>query len=332
MALAATLVLGALLPGSPSHGQSGPQAGAEGAASSTRAAATVRGSLTPSASAKRGRAAAQTVGCLMGPLRVADLGAPTAGIVEKMTVDVGDAVSSGQVLVMLRSDVESAGERAARTRLSVDADLRASEVKLDLARLRGTRAAQLLAEGFISPQAAEQAQAELRVAEQQLEQSRGQREVMAGDLGVVRAQVDQRTVRAPFSGTVVERFREVGERVEDRPLLRLAQLNPLRVDLIVPAPRFGQYRVGDSVKVYPEIAGVGPVEAKVTHLDVVIDAASNTFRVRLSLPNPGRKLPAGARCSLEAPGAEAAEAGALPMRGAMPPAAPPALTPVRSRL
>ena len=332
MVLAAMLVLGVLLLGSPSHAQPAPQAAAEGAASSPRATATVRGSLAPPPAPPKRARAAQTVGCLMGPLRVADLGAPTAGIVDKLSVDVGDTVSSGQVLATLRSEVESAGERAARTRLSLEADLRASQVKLDLARLRATRAAQLLTEGFISPQAAEQAQAELRVAEQQLAQSLGQREVLAGDLGVVRAQVEQRTVRAPFGGTVVERFREVGERVEDRPLLRLAQLDPLRVDLIVPAPRFGQYRVGDSVQVHPEIAGVGPVQAKVTHVDVVIDAASNTFRVRLSLPNPGRKLPAGARCSLEAPGAETPEAGALPMRGSLPAAAPPALTPVQSRL
>jgi hypothetical protein len=39
----------------------------------------------------------------------------------------------------------------------------------------------------------------------------------------------------------------------------------------------------------------------VTHVDQLIDAASNTYRVRLSLPNPGHRLPAGARCALDGP-------------------------------
>ena len=119
------------------------------------------------------------------------------------------------------------------------------------------------------------------------------------DLNVVRAQVDQRTVRAPFDGVITERFRHPGERVEDRPVLRLATLNPLRVDLVVPAARFGQFKLGDRIAVQPELPGVVASNAEVTHVDRVIDAASNTYRVRLSLANPGNKLPAGARCSVD---------------------------------
>jgi len=35
--------------------------------------------------------------------------------------------------------------------------------------------------------------------------------------------------------------------------------------------------------------------------DKVLDAASNTFRVRLSLPNPDNRLPAGLRCKADLP-------------------------------
>jgi multidrug efflux pump subunit AcrA (membrane-fusion protein) len=34
-------------------------------------------------------------------------------------------------------------------------------------------------------------------------------------------------------------------------------------------------------------------------VDRVIDAATNTFRVRLELPNPGGVLPAGLRCKVD---------------------------------
>ena len=57
------------------------------------------------------------------------------------------------------------------------------------------------------------------------------------------------------------------------------------------------------MSVLPELAGVSAVSARVTHVDRVIDVASNTFRVRLSLPNPGQALPAGARCKVQLPSA-----------------------------
>ena len=295
----------------------------------------MQGTLVPPGQARQAPAkpAAPTIGCLISPNRIADIGSPVTGIVERITVDVGDSVRQGQTLVTLRSEVESAGERAAHARWSVDAEVRASEASLELARQRYQRARDLQAQGFFSPQAVEQALTEMRLAEQKLKHSTSQREVLATDLEVVRAQVNQRMVRAPFSGTIVERFRQPGERVEDRPLLRLASLDPLRVDLLVPASRFGQYTVGGRLQLQPELAGVKPVTAEVTHVDRVIDGASNTFRVRLSLPNPQQRLPAGARCTVDDGAMVAAAAAApLPPARAAPvvaptSAAPPAVSP-----
>ena len=261
-------------------------------------AATVQGSLTPP-SARVAKASAATLGCLIGPMRVADIGSPVTGIVGQINVDIGDSVRQGQPLVVLRSEVEAAGEKSAKTRWGIDADIRSAQASLMLANQRFTRATGLLSEGFVSPQAVEQARAEQEVAVQRVAQSKGQRDVLATDLNVVRAQVEQRTVRAPFDGVITERFRHPGERVEDRPVLRLATLNPLRVDLVVPAARFGQFKLHDLIAVQPELPGVAAANAAVTHVDRVIDAASNTYRVRLSLANPGNKLPAGARCSVD---------------------------------
>ena len=271
---------------------------APAAASKANTVATVQGSLTPPA-ARLSKVPAATLGCLIGPQRVADIGSPVTGIVAQINVDIGDSVRQGQPLVVLRSEVEAAGERSAKTRWGIDADIRSAQASLQLANQRYTRANDLLGEGFVSPQAVEQARAEQEVAVQRVAQSKGQREVLATDLNVVRAQVDQRTVRAPFDGVITERFRHPGERVEDRPVLRLATLNPLRVDLVVPAARFGQFKLGDRIAVQPELPGVLASNAEVTHVDRVIDAASNTYRVRLSLANPGNKLPAGARCSVD---------------------------------
>lgn len=295
------------------HGLGASQAQAQGDAAPAKAPTTlIQGTLSAPSRSSPPRAAAPTVGCLISPNRVAEIGSPVTGVIEEVTVDVGDTVREGQRLVALRSEVESAGERAARARWSMEAEVRAAEASLALASQRHTRSRELLEQGFISPLAVEQTHTELRLAEQKLMQSRSQRNVLATDLEVVRAQLNQRVVRAPFAGTIVERYRQPGERVEDRPLLRLVSLDPLRVDLLVPATRFGQYAVGDQLQLQPELAGVKPVAAKVTHVDRVIDAASNTFRVRLSLPNPQQRLPAGARCTLveaPAPGKPAGESG-----------------------
>lgn len=280
-----------------SHAQA-PAPGGAAPAPAKAPATVIQGTLQAPGRSAPPRAMAPTVGCLISPNRVADIGSPVTGVIEEVAVDVGDMVREGQRLVALRSEVENAGERAARARWSIEAEVRAAEASLELAQQRHARSRELLEQGFISPLAVEQSHTELRLAEQKLVQSRSQREVLATDLEVVRAQVNQRVVRAPFAGTIVERYRQPGERVEDRPLLRLVSLDPLRVDLLVPATRFGQYAVGDRLALQPELAGVKPVAAQVTHVDRVIDAASNTFRVRLSLPNPQQRLPAGARCSL----------------------------------
>jgi cobalt-zinc-cadmium efflux system membrane fusion protein len=291
-ALAAGLLataLGALLLGTP------PAQGQTPAAAPV--APGVQGSLQPAA--RQARAGTAAVGCLIVPARTADLGTPMAGVVERLAVDVGDPVRAGQVVATLRSDVESAAERAARQRLSMDTDVRIAETNLELAEDRLARARQLHGEGFISSQGVEQAESERRIAQQRLEQARGQRSLAARDLEVVRAQVGMRTLTAPFDGVVAERYRQVGERVEDRPLLRLVSLDPLRVDLVVPATRWGRYAAGDRVRLVPDLPAAQAVTGQVTHVDRVIDAASNTFRVRLSLPNPEMRLPAGARCALE---------------------------------
>ena len=90
-----------------------------------------------------------------------------------------------------------------------------------------------------------------------------------------------------------------GERVEEKPLLRVAVIDPLRVELMVPTALYGQVRQGDQLRIQPELPGSAAVMATVRHVDRVFDAASNSFRVRLSLPNPNYRLPAGLRCRTE---------------------------------
>ena len=265
--------------------------------------------------AQTARPVKQPVACLIGPERVADIGSPVVGVVSAVNVDSGDEVRTGQALVVLQSDVESANVHAATARSSIDADVHAAEANLELARQRFERAKELQDQGFVSSQATDQARAEHDVASQKLELARGQKQVSLRELGIVKAQLGQRTVRSPFNGVVTDRFINAGERVEEKPMLRLAMLNPLRVELVLPASRYGTVTLHDRVNVIPDLPGAAAAIARVTHVDKVIDAASNTFRVRLNLPNPGNKLPAGARCRVDlAPAVAATPTAANPAK------------------
>lgn len=232
---------------------------------------------------------------------MAEVGSQVVGVVERIHIERGDRVGAGQALLQLRADVERAAAGAAQTRARVDADVLAATANLELAEQKVKRAESLVAQGFVSAQATEQARGEAEVAHQKLRQVRAQQSISHEERRVAEAQLALRTVRSPFSGVVVERYVNVGERVEERPLLRVAVINPLRVELMVPTAMYGALSVGDQVSIRPELPGAAAVIATVRHVDQVLDAASNSFRVRLSLPNPQLKLPAGLRCKADLP-------------------------------
>ena len=245
--------------------------------------------------------AARPLGCLIEPDRIAEVGTQVVGLVETIAVERGDVVAAGQALINLRADVERANAAAADTRSRIDADVLAARAGLDLAQQKVRRAEVLVAQNFVSDQAVEQARGEAEVARQKLAQVRGQQRIWSQEHRVAEAQLALRTVRSPFAGVVVERYVNPGERVEDRPLLRVAVVDPLRVELMVPTAQYGSLRAGDTVTIRPELPGVQPVVATVRHVDRVLDAASNSFRVRLTLPNPKNRLPAGLRCKADLP-------------------------------
>ena len=95
-------------------------------------------------------------------------------------------------------------------------------------------------------------------------------------------------------------------------MMRVAVIDPLRVELMVPTALYGTLSPGDKVSDPSRTARRDAGDAVVRHVDQVLDAASNTFRVRLTLPNPDHRLPAGLRCKAELPVTAAAAAASAP--------------------
>jgi RND family efflux transporter MFP subunit len=242
---------------------------------------------------------AQALGCLIEPLRVSEVGSPVIGVIESTLAERGDTVRAGQPLATLRADVERQSVAVAASKAHATGELKAAEANAELARQKLARAVDLANQQFISSQALEQARAEAAVAENRLAQAREQRNVFAREHELSLAQLGLRTIRSPISGIVVERYLSAGERVEEKAMFRVAVVHPLRVEVVLPAAAYATVRPGMELTVTPEFPGATPRAARVTLVDKLIDGASNTFRVRMELPNADHALPAGLRCKVD---------------------------------
>ena len=237
--------------------------------------------------------------CMIQPHQVVQVGSAAPGVIERILVDRGDPVTSGQPIVQLNASVERAALAVARERAAQAGGVRAAEGAQELAKRELERANELVEQNFVSKTYVDKQRAEAQVAGGRSDEARERRKLAAREVDLASAQLEQRTIRAPIAGVVVERFMSPGEYVDQKPVLRLAAIDPLRVDVLVPAAAFGQVEIGREGKVIPELLNRTPQTATVKTVDRVIDAASNTFRVRLELPNPSGALPAGLRCKVD---------------------------------
>ncbi|HYC44257.1 MAG TPA: efflux RND transporter periplasmic adaptor subunit [Burkholderiales bacterium] len=255
--------------------------------------------------------------CVIEPDRIAEVGTPVIGVVESIHVERGDFVRQGQLLAQLRANVEHASVSAAQARAQADADIQAAAANYEFQKQKLARTEELMQKKFVSAQALDQVRAETAVAEQRLAQAKEQRRVAKEELELARAQLGLRAIRAPFSGVVADRYVNPGERVEVKPMFRIAKLDPLRVEVIAPAAMFGTIKKGMAAQITPELPNAARLDAKVVLVDRLIDAASNTFRVRAELPNANSAVPSGVRCRAEVAGVtEAVQPAAAPKAGA----------------
>ena len=109
----------------------------------------------------------------------------------------------------------------------------------------------------------------------------------------------RKTVRSPIDGVVIARHKSAGEYIEDQPIVTVAQLHPLWVEVIAPVELFGAIESGMSAQVILELESSGKHSATVVSVDRVIDGASGTFDVRLELPNPDYEIPSGLKCQVK---------------------------------
>ena len=238
--------------------------------------------------------------CLIEPNQRIELKSPVSAQIVAMHVDRGALVKKGQVMITLDAEVEQASLAAANYRSVMQGQIRSAESRLLNAREKLKRREELRQENFVSAQDRDDAAAEARVAEADLLEARDNRELAKIEARRLGAVVSRYSLVSPIAGVVTDRLLNPGELAQSgdtaNAILRLAQIDPLRVDVVLPVARYGEVKVGAVVDVKPEAPFGGTYKATVRVVDKVIDSASGTFRVRLELPNPKGDIPAGVKC------------------------------------
>ncbi|MDJ0852789.1 MAG: efflux RND transporter periplasmic adaptor subunit [Myxococcota bacterium] len=237
--------------------------------------------------------------CMIVPYEVLDIGSAVTGVLDEVHAERSDYVEEGQVLARLEASVEEAAVRAARAVAERTVDVESQEASLELGEIRRARARELFERDALSLDTRQEADVAAALAALELQRAREDRRVAALRLEQAEAALKRRSLLSPISGFVVERRMGRGEVVvEEDTVFRLAQVDPLRVEAILPSDWFGRVQPGDLAAVVPEGPGDEEHTAEVEIVDPVIDGASGTFGVLLRLPNPSRELPAGLRCEL----------------------------------
>jgi membrane fusion protein, multidrug efflux system len=189
------------------------------------------------------------------------------GSVARIAFESGQAVRQGDVLVELDTREEHA-------------QLASLEAQRDLAKINYGRMQQLAKDGVISRMEYDQATAQQKQTE--------------ANVGEIRATIERKTIRAPFSGILGLRKVNLGQYLPaGSAVVQLQSLNPIYVDFGLPQQALGQVRVGRDLRVTSEDL-VGKVfTGKVTALDSVVDQTTRNVQMQATLSNNEGKLRPG---------------------------------------
>ncbi len=237
--------------------------------------------------------------CVIEPRMTVELSSPVPGVLDTILVERGDHVKKNQVLAKLRSGVEEANVSLVRTQAELTSEIFAAQARLDLSvRVHG-RTSELYKDKMVPLSEADEAETKKTVAEFELKKAKEDKQIAHLELDRATELLKQRVLYSTVDGIVVKRYKSPGEHVDDQPVFKIAQVDPLNVEVIAPLSMYGSIRLGMEAEVQPEQAVGGKYSARVVIVDSLIDAASGTFGIRLALPNPQQKIPAGVRCDIK---------------------------------
>jgi RND family efflux transporter MFP subunit len=232
--------------------------------------------------------------------RQAMINARATGYVSRWRVDIGDRVRAGDVLADLETpELDQQLEQARATLKQQVAALEQAAANRDFAKVTASRQDELVGQGLIAKQDADQADAQLKV---------GEANVHAGEANVAALQANVRMlsqlvsfghVTAPFDGRITQRTIDVGSLViaggaaGSLPLFRIEAINPMRVFVQVPQAFAPSVQDGEAASVSIRQMRGRAFPGRVTRTAGTLDPALRTLNVEIDIPNPAGELLGG---------------------------------------
>lgn len=199
------------------------------------------------------------------PVQGVMVSADLPGIVEKIAFESGRTVRVGDMLVRLDTSQEQA-------------QLAVAESQRDLARLNLERMKSLRESGVISQSDYDRAAAETKQGEARV--------------GEIRATIERKTIRAPFSGVLGIRQVNLGQYLAGGdPIVPLQSIRPVYVSFSVPQRDLSHLRIGEAVRLATE--GMGEPTGRITAIDSIVDPATRNIQVQATFANQDGRLRPG---------------------------------------
>jgi RND family efflux transporter MFP subunit len=215
--------------------------------------------------------------------RYVSLGVRVPSRIERYLVEEGQRVEQGEVLVQLdprQYEAVLAQARASLVRARADAELRRKEL---------ARTQSLVERGVLS-------QADLDVKQNQLAVSEAEVAQLVATVDRAKVDLDDTVIRAPTSGIVLEKFKEVGEIAVpggfegSGELIRMANLEDLRAELDVNESDLARITLGQPAEVRPDAYQDRSYKARVVKLYPQINRQKGTLKVEVRIEEPDDAL------------------------------------------
>jgi membrane fusion protein (multidrug efflux system) len=117
---------------------------------------------------------------------------------------------------------------------------------------------------------------------------------------VIRALIDKKTVRAPFSGRLGLRLVNLGQILQEGdPIVTLQTLDPIHVDFSIPQQQIMHLEQNMQVRVTADIAPGETFKGQIIAVSPEVDTATRNVRARALVANPDEKLLTGMFTNLE---------------------------------
>ena len=208
--------------------------------------------------------------------RYISLGVRVPGRIDEYTVEEGDFVRKGDVLVRLDSRDYQAVLRKNRANLELK---NATHV---LKRKKFERIRELHASGIVADETLDVAEHEVAAAQAEIHQAEA-------DIDLAKVNLDYTTLTAPASGVVLAKLKEVGEIAVpggffgSGDLIRLANTNDLRCEVDINEVDFHQVRLHQQAEVVPDAYTDRKYPAHVVKMYPQVNRQKGTIKVELKL-------------------------------------------------